>query len=104
MFENKYNSLRIIRRTHLPNDTIDQLNRKVHINHLCGNLTKILSAFKLFKRLIPDKFKRDLYYAYCFSRITYGIEVYGTEFLKHYTIRTGIPLPVFYIKILTFYK
>ncbi len=32
----------------------------------------------LIKRLIPDKIKRDLYYAYCFSRIIYGIEVYGT--------------------------
>ena len=47
----------------------DQLNWKMHINQLCGNLTKILSAFKLIKRLVPIKFKRHLYYAYCFSRI-----------------------------------
>ncbi len=49
----------------------------MHINQLCGNLTKNLSAFKLIKRLVPIKFKRHLYYAYCFSRIAYGIEVYG---------------------------
>ncbi len=56
----------------------DQLSWKVHINHLCGNLTKILSAFKLIKRPISDKFKRDLCYAYCFSHITCEIQLYRT--------------------------
>ena len=47
------------------------------MNQLCGNLTQILSAFKLITRLVSIKFKRHLYYAYCFSRIAYGIGVYG---------------------------
>ncbi len=57
----------------------DQLNWKFHISHLCNSLTKVISAFKLIKTLVPLQFKRQLYYAYCFSRISYGIEVYGAS-------------------------
>ena len=49
-------------------------------NSLCNNLTKIVSAFKLIKKKdlvsVPFRFNRQLYYAYCFSWITYAIEVY----------------------------
>ena len=53
-----------------------QLNWKFHISYLCNSLTKVISGFKLIKRLVLFQFKRNLYYA--FSRISYGIEVYGT--------------------------
>ena len=42
-----------------------------------NNLTKIASTFKLIKNLVSEKCKRQIYYAYAFSKINYGIEVYG---------------------------
>ncbi len=34
--------------------------------------------FRLIKILVPPKYKNHLYYAYCYSVISYGIEVYGS--------------------------
>ncbi len=56
----------------------DHLNWISHINFLCSKLTQILSAFKLIKNLIPYQYRQQLYYGFCYSRISYGIEVYGT--------------------------
>ena len=50
----------------------EQLYWKFHMDSLCNNLAKIVSVFKLIKRLVPFPFKRQLYYAYYFSRVTWG--------------------------------
>ena len=58
--------------------TLDEnLSWSGHINKLCNSLTKIGNAFKVIKYRIPDKNKVQLYYAYVYSKIQYGIEVYG---------------------------
>ncbi len=54
------------------------LNWISHVNFLSSKLTQTLSAFKLIKNLIPYKYRQQLYYGFCYSRIAYGIEVYGT--------------------------
>ena len=40
-------------------------------------LTKTIGAFNIIKNYIPEKNKKQLYYAYVYSKIQYGIEVYG---------------------------
>ena len=56
----------------------DQLKWNNHINCLVQKLTNILCAFRLIKNLVPPKYKNQLYYAYCYSVISYDIEVYGS--------------------------
>ena len=55
----------------------DHLNWKMHVKSMCENLTKYASSFKLIKHLVPNHCKKQLYYAFVYSRIKYGIEVYG---------------------------
>ncbi len=55
----------------------DQLNWKAHINYLSQKLTKILCAFKVIKKLIPKQYRYQLYYAYHYFQICYGIETCG---------------------------
>ncbi len=44
---------------------------------LCTSLIKILNSFKIIKHQIPEQNKILLYYAYIFTKIQYGIEVFG---------------------------
>jgi len=55
----------------------DKLNWNVHIKNLIGKLVKYASAFKIISRLVPVQCKKQLYYAYIYSHLQYGIEVYG---------------------------
>jgi hypothetical protein len=45
---------------------------------LSKNLVKIISAFKIIKKIIPKNNKMKLYHAYFHSKLNYGIEVYGS--------------------------
>ena len=38
---------------------------------------KVRVAFNIIKNYIPENYKKQLYYAYIYSKIQYGIEVYG---------------------------
>ena len=49
-----------------------------HINNLKNSLKKLASSFKIIKHFLPNKSKKNLYYAYAYSKIQYGIEVYGS--------------------------
>ncbi len=55
----------------------DKLNWNSHIQSITNSLVKISSAFKLINHIVPTKFRFDLYYAYVYSKLAYGIEVYG---------------------------
>ena len=62
------------------------LNEKLkwddHVKQLSEYLTQIINAFKIIKNYVPEDKKRMLYYAYIYSRIQYGIEMYGTASKK----------------------
>ncbi len=51
------------------------------MKNLTGNFKYILSAFKVIKNyfLVFDLSVNLICYAFCFSRIAYGIEVYGVS-------------------------
>ncbi len=48
-----------------------------HIKDINISLTKIGNSFKIIKRQIRESNKLLFYNAYIFSKIQYGIEVYG---------------------------
>ena len=54
-----------------------------HVKQLSESLTQIINAFKIIKKnYVPEDKKRMLYYAYIYSRIQYGIEMYCTASKK----------------------
>ena len=55
----------------------DKLLWNYHIDILTSKLVKYASAFKVISRLVPTQSKKQLYYAYVYSQLQYGIEVYG---------------------------
>ena len=48
-----------------------------HVNNLCNLLTKNFHMFYSIRNLLPDKLKKQLYFSLVYSRILYGIELYG---------------------------
>ena len=48
-----------------------------HITHLNKNLSKYFGIFKRLRESISKKIARQLYYAFIYSRIDYGIQIYG---------------------------
>lgn len=55
----------------------ENLNWNDHIDTLTSSLIKLCNSFKIIKHQVPDKNKINLFYAYIYSKINYGIEVYG---------------------------
>ena len=49
-----------------------------HVNYLCKNLTKFFGLFKRVRNCIQNKLCRQLYFAFIYSKISYGIQVYGS--------------------------
>ena len=79
----------------------DKLKWKTHIEELAGRLTKTIQAFKIVKNYINDKHKLSFYYAYIYSRIQYGIELYGSacqKSLKKIQIKQNRALKVLFNK------
>lgn len=56
----------------------EKLTWENHIVHLCKSLTKYFSIFYNIRQLININLSRTIYYACIFSRLKYGIEVYGS--------------------------
>ena len=58
--------------------TLDEkLNWKEHTEKLLTKLTKTNQAFKIVKNFVSNKQKAALFYAYFYSSLQYGIEVYS---------------------------
>ena len=58
---------------------IDELlTWKVHVESVCNSLLKYFGIFNNIKNFVTRKIARQIYFAFVFSRINYGIEVYGS--------------------------
>lgn len=55
----------------------EKLSWNVHIENLLGKLVKTASTFKFLRNHVPNNCKKQLYYSYVYSKIVYGIEIYG---------------------------
>ena len=53
-----------------------------HVNELSKSLVKYFGIFNHIKNKITLKVARQLYYAFIFSRMKYGIEIYGSTCIK----------------------
>ena len=49
-----------------------------HVNTLCNTLSRNFHLFYSIRNIIPGTLKKELYYSLIFSRIMYGIELYGS--------------------------
>jgi hypothetical protein len=56
----------------------DKLNWKCHINCINSKLSQLTGAFRYLASYIKPANAKQIYYAYVFPYIKYGIEVYGT--------------------------
>ena len=54
------------------------LTWKDHINYVCGKLLKYFGIFNHIKTFVSKSIARQLYFAFVYSTISYGIEVYGS--------------------------
>ena len=62
---------------------LDQdLNWEEHVEKLKKDLSSIIGSFKIIKNYIPEANKRQLYYAHIYSKLQYGIEIYGQATAK----------------------
>ena len=55
----------------------DTLTWKGHIDHVIESVLKYFGIFNKIRGLIPNQYKHTVYYICIYSRISYGIEVYG---------------------------
>ena len=64
--------------------TLDEtLHWNDHVDELCKSLVKYFGIFNHIKNKITPKVARQLYYAFIFSRIKYGIEIYGSTSISN---------------------
>ena len=56
----------------------EKLTWNYHVEHLCKSLVKFFGMFKKVRYCITQKLCRQIYYAFIYSRISYGIEIYGS--------------------------
>ena len=56
----------------------EYLNSNSHVSNLRKNLVKYFGIFKKIRDSIDIKLARQLYFAFIFSRVNYGIQIYGT--------------------------
>ena len=55
----------------------ETLNWGDHVNSLCSSLLKYFGIFNQIKHKVYAKIARQIYFAFIYSRIKYGIELYG---------------------------
>lgn len=56
----------------------ENLNWTHHVEYVINKLVKLRGAFYYLANMIDDESIRQIYYAYVFPHIKYGIEIYGT--------------------------
>jgi len=79
----------------------ENLNWEEHIDNLNKSLIKTSNSFKIIKKKIHENNKLILYYAYIYSKIQYGIEMYGrasTTTLKKVQTQQNRALKILYNK------
>ena len=55
----------------------EKLNWHEHVNYVCSSLIKFFGIFSKIKHFMNKNTARNIYFALIYSRINYGIEVYG---------------------------
>ena len=61
----------------------DKLNWQEHVKSVCKSLLKYFGIFSHIKSIASRAVARQLYFSFVYSRISYGIEVYGNCAVNH---------------------
>ena len=56
----------------------ETLSWQGHVEYIIASLSKFYGIFNKIKHMVPKKHKLTIYTAYVFSKICYGIEIYGS--------------------------
>jgi len=56
----------------------ENLNWKMHIDHICSKLLKFTGIFYKIRDIVPDECLKRLYFAFILPHLLFGIEVYGS--------------------------
>ena len=78
----------------------EHLSWKNHIESLNNNLIKYTTIFYRIRNIVPPKVAEQIYYAFVYSRLIYGIEIYGMA--KSSSIKPLQTMQNRVLKILTF--
>lgn len=62
----------------------EQLNWSVHVNNLVAALARTVGCLYKISHLVPLWLKRNMYYSLFYSKLTYGILVWGTTSRNNY--------------------
>ena len=61
----------------------DQLNWNDHVTHVKNKFTQLKSAMHYISKFIDNQQANDIYHAYVYPHITYGLELYGLTYKKN---------------------
>ena len=56
----------------------ENLYWNAHVDYVCMSLVKFFGIFNHVKHFVSKRIARQLYFSFIYSRINYGIEVYGS--------------------------
>ena len=56
----------------------DTFSWDLHVQYVCNSISRYFGIFYNIRKLIPHNLKKLLYFSFIHSKITYGIELYGT--------------------------
>ena len=62
----------------------EKLTWNAHAENVCNSLLEFFGIFKQMRHKVTNNTVRQLYHAFIYSKIIYGIEVYGNISLKIY--------------------
>ncbi len=79
----------------------ESLSFKEHIEDLTKQLNKLANSYKIVTERIENNKKYNIYFAYTYSKIFYGIEVYGSAcntYMKQIHVQRNISLRILFQK------
>lgn len=59
------------------------LSWKSHINFVCGKIAQCVSMLKMCQSFLPYRILRNMYFAFAFPYIMYGVECWGSACKKY---------------------
>jgi hypothetical protein len=74
---------------------------KEHIEDLTKQLNKLANSYKIVRHRVENDTKYNIYFAYTYSKILYGIDVYGSacnEYMQHLQVQQNRSLKILFHK------
>ncbi len=76
----------------------ESLSFKEHIEDLTKQLNKLANSYKIVRYRVENNNKYNIYFAYTYSKIPFGIEVYGSAYMKQIQVQQTRSLKILFQK------